>query len=117
MTSARISILVAIALVTGLLLAVPAASHDAPNSCGSQNEMGAGWYNSYGHGVGCERTRRIARKWERKCVHGGGCPRDRAAYIDEWPGFRCRQRRLGTELFKVRCRAEGDRVVHFEYGS
>lgn len=99
------------------LAAAPALAHDAPNYCGSQTQMGAGWYDVYGHRVGCERARRIARKWEYKCINNQPCREGEIVRINEWPGFRCRYRDAGYEVVRVRCVARGDRIVHFYWGS
>jgi hypothetical protein len=107
----------AIALVSTLWLPAPVATaHDAPNYCGSQRRSGAGWFDAYGHGVGCDRTKRIARKWQRKCSEQV-CEEEEAVRINEWPGFTCRYRQTGYEVVRVLCAARGDRVVHFKWGS
>ena len=111
--------LLASLLCAGLLVTVASdvIAHDAPNSCGSQSQTGAGWYDAYGHNVGCERTRRVARRWERKCITSEGCPANDSTYIGVPPGFRCRHERAGYESVRVRCVARGNRIVHFLWGS
>jgi hypothetical protein len=114
--AAVVSALIA-ALVASLWVVAPTATaHDAPNYCGSQRRSGAGWFHAYGHGVGCERTKRIARKWQRKCMQQV-CEEGEPVRINEWPGFTCRYRQTGYETVRVRCTARGDRIVHFKWGS
>ena len=105
-----------ILLAMPLYSAAPAAAHDAPNRCGAKHGTGAGWWKVRGHNVRCKKARRVARRWEQKCV-ANGCPRRRATRIHVRPGYRCRYRDAGHESVKVRCTAEGNRVVHFFWGS
>lgn len=104
-------------LLAGLLAIPPVSAHKAPNSCGDKVGTGAGWFDSYGHNVGCKKTRRVARRWERRCVINGSCREGRRVRIHVAPGFRCRYKDAGYEVVRVRCTAAGDRVVHFRWGS
>ena len=115
-----IVVLMAAAAVTvgTLPLASPAAAHNAPRRCGHSAGPGAGWYKVRAHGpVGCEKARRVARRWENKCISGTGCPRHRATHINLEPGYRCRYRQAGYESVRVKCAAENSRIVHFLWGS
>jgi len=117
--SRRVAVLaVCLVLAMPAFAASPAAGHDAPNRCGRKHAPGAGWWKARGHNVGCEKTRRVARRWENKCIFEGNCPRRGAVTIHVRPGFRCRDKQAGHESVKVRCTAEGgDRIVHFFWGS
>ena len=113
--------LVLVTALTGLFTAflpLTAVAHDAPNRCGHKRGVGAGWDRLRGHGVACDKARRIARRWERKCIHRGPCPKRRAVKIWVKPGFRCRYGNIaGFEGVRVRCIAAGIRIVHFRWGS
>ena len=106
-----------LALVGVLLIPAPSATaHKAPNSCGHQNADGAGWYEAYGHDVGCTKTREVARAWSKKCSRRT-CREGEAVKVYVWPGYTCRHRQHGYESVRVKCTAEGDRIVHFLWGS
>ena len=102
--------------VAGVLVVGPASAHKAPNSCGHQAKEGAGWYEAYGHNVGCRKTREVARRWSDKCSRTA-CREGEAVRIYVHPGYTCRYRDYGYESVRVKCTAEGDRVVHFLWGS
>jgi hypothetical protein len=110
-----------ILLITSVFLlstvVIPATAHEAPNSCGDQRKAGAGWFDVFGHNVGCKRARKVARKWENKCAKDSRCRGRERDHIDVWPGYSCRHKQSGYETVRVRCRAEGDRIVHFQWGS
>jgi hypothetical protein len=113
---------VAAMLLVAVCLPVPVASsafaHDLPRRCGQKRGDGAGWFKVRAHGpVGCLKARRVARRWENKCIFGTDCPRRGAVRIRVEPGYRCRDRQVGFETVRVRCVAEGDRIVHFHWGS
>jgi len=108
-------------LVTVGFLGSPLASnvsaHNAPTRCGHKKGPGFGWDRLHGHNVGCFKARRVARRWERKCIVRGMCPR-RVVKIRVKPGYTCRRRRIPNfEGVRVRCTADGRRVVHFRWGS
>jgi hypothetical protein len=72
--------------------------------------VGAGVYDIQTRVARCRTARRMVRRF----------------WADRWgdctPGcrrgsFTCRDRRLGDELFRMRCTASRDRVVRFEYGA
>jgi hypothetical protein len=109
-----------ILLVSGLLTAgaVPVTAHDAPNRCGRKQGDGAGWWQNRGHYVGCEKARKLAQRWEDKCVWNDNCPGepDKIHSID--PGWKCTHKDAGYESVRVRCTAnQGPAVVHFLWGS
>ena len=114
----RLSIVVLTALLLSLLPATYSGAHNAPNRCGHKRSSGAGWDRVRGHGVGCDKARRVARRWEQKCIFAGDCPRSGATRIHVRPGYRCRDRDIpGFEGVRVRCLAEENRIVHFRWGS
>jgi hypothetical protein len=98
------------------LMPAPATAHKAPNSCGHQTKDGAGWYRAYGHEVGCKKTREVARAWSRRCLRKG-CPTGESVSIYVHPGYSCDHRKWGYESVRVECHAEGNRTVHFLWGS
>ena len=110
-------VVLALALSTLALPAAPAAAHDQPNRCGSDAGEGAGWWKLRAHGVGCKKARRVANKWERKCIANGPC--DNPTRINRIePGWTCRWGDSGYESVFVRCKAhKGDGIVHFYWGS
>lgn len=112
-----LALAMSISVLALLFTAVPASAHDAPNRCGGKAGEGAGWFKVRGHNVGCEKARRVARRWEDKCVEQSGCPRRRPAEINVDPGFSCGYEDAGLETVRVRCTAPGDRIVHFYWGS
>jgi len=75
--------------------------------CGSQNHPGAGWYKVRALDVRCENARRVARKYWNTS--------DRRITVNGI-SYRCRERQVASELFRVRCRA-GEKRVHFQQGS
>ena len=80
-----------LALVAALLIPAPSATaHKAPNSCGHQNADGAGWYEAYGHDVGCTKTREVARRWSEKCTQKRSCEEGERVRIYVHPGYSCR---------------------------
>ena len=107
--------LVAVVLVLSTLTAGTSTAHNAPNRCGHKRAAGAGWYRLRGHNTGCKKARRVARRWERRCVLRGRCPRRRPVEIQAKQTFHCRYRNIPDSDFgvRVRCRAIGKRVVHF----
>jgi hypothetical protein len=74
---------------------------DLARQCGDLVESGAGVYRVRANRVACEAARRVA----------GTFYEERAV-----PGWRCRERRLDLEAFKVRC-TRGDALVRFDHGS
>nr|MBA2600309.1 hypothetical protein [Actinomycetota bacterium] len=99
------------------LQAAPAQAHDAPNRCGQKPGFGAGWFKVRGHDVGCAQARKVARRWENKCVRDGRCDPGGPAIIHVWPTYTCRDDQAGYESVRVKCTARGDRIVHFYWGS
>lgn len=75
--------------------------------CGSQRHIGAGWYNVRALNVRCTNARRVARKYWNTS--------DRRITVNG-VSYRCRRRQVGSELFRVRCRA-GEKRVRFQQGS
>jgi hypothetical protein len=112
----RVRLFLTLLLVFSLVPVVGASAHKAGNSCGHQNADGAGWYEAYGHNVGCKKTREVARRWSDKCSRKG-CREGETVRIYVAPGFTCRHRQHGYESVRVKCTAEGDRIVHFLWGS
>lgn len=104
--------------VLSVLIPAQAGAHQAAKYCGHQQQMGAGWYNLYGHGVPCWKAKKVAKRWQNKCVWGPGCGEDGSTRINVRPGFRCKiVQKVGTESVKVRCTAGQERVVHFHWGA
>lgn len=113
---------IALALVVGLLTAVPIQAHDAPKRCHAPRRLK---YQNIGrlkaHGsVSCVRARRVASRWDERCFYRG----DPKCYpgpvkIRVKPGYECRQEYVpcceghGTAA-KVRCTTRGRRIVHFK---
>lgn len=93
-----------VALAASLAVAAPGAapSTAAPKKCGDVIvEIGAGADRIRAEGVSCRTARRIARTY----------------YKDhEVEGWRCRERRLDLEYWKVRC-TRSDDIVRFGYGA
>ena len=112
----RLGAVLVAALIAASAPATEASAHRAPKSCGHQAKQGAGWYRAYGHNVTCKKTRTVARRWSRKCSLEF-CRENQAVKIYVWPGYTCRHEERGYESVRVKCTAEGDRVVHFMWGS
>jgi hypothetical protein len=74
---------------------------DLARHCGDLVESGAGVYGVRANRVACGTARRVA----------GTFYEERAV-----PGWRCRERRLDLEAFKVRC-TRGDALVRFDHGA
>jgi hypothetical protein len=72
--------------------------------------VGAGVYDVRAQVARCRTARRMVRRfWAGRWSDcSPGCRRG---------SFRCRDRRLGDEVFRMRCRASRGRVVRFEYGA
>lgn len=102
-----------------VLPALPAAAHDAPRRCRSKEGVGAGWFKLRGHqGIRCPKARKLAQRWENKCVWNQDCPGDIDHIKNIKPGFKCRQKQVAYETVRVRCTATtGSGVVHFRWGS
>jgi hypothetical protein len=85
--------------------------HQGDKPIFTQKEIvGAGVYDIQTRVARCRTARRMVRRfwagrWG-KCTPG--CRRG---------SFICRDRRLGDELFRMRCTASRERVVRFEYGA
>jgi hypothetical protein len=113
----RLSVALALAVLASLTVMVDAApAHNAPNRCGHQRQEGAGWFRAFGHDVTCKKARAVARRWAKKCSLEF-CRENQAVQIHVWPGYSCRYRDHGYETVRVKCTAEGDRIVHFLWGS
>jgi hypothetical protein len=110
--------LVAGVLVLSTVTAGTSTAHNAPNRCGHKRAPGAGWYRLRGHNTGCRKARRVARRWERRCITER-CPRRRPVEIRVKQTFHCRYRSIPDSDFgvRVRCWATGGRVVHFLWGA
>ena len=91
------------------LAPLPADASWRWNHCGSQHHLGAGWYNVRSHNVGCQKARRVARKW----WNNGG---PRHVWVAGWR-YRCRSKQTAYEGGRTRCTAHGWRVVKFQWGS
>jgi hypothetical protein len=113
------ALLLSCALVLSLVVVATAQAHDAPNRCGHKRAPGAGWYKLRGHNTNCKKARRVARRWERRCVYDGQCPRRRPVTIRATQAFRCRYKTIPNSDFgvRVRCLAVGERVVHFRWAA
>lgn len=85
----------------------PAASKAASKACGDIVKEGAGVYKVRADGVSCSRARGIARRWQ------GNCDVIQPCIIAT---FVCQARKVGDELWKVRCRTE-TQAVRFDYGA
>ncbi|MGH2982197.1 MAG: hypothetical protein ACRDKV_09175 [Solirubrobacterales bacterium] len=101
--------LIGLAALVGLLwmVEVPGASAGYWRHCGSQSQLGAGWYKVRAHSIGCPKARAVARRY----TFAG----DRTPYR-----FRCGDRVIGEELAAVRCgRAKqgGKQRVAFQVGA
>jgi len=112
------NVIASLAVAAGMLLPTPATAHKAPKYCGHKKQMGAGWYKLYGHETSCYVAKKVARRWENKCVWRNGCGRDGSTRIDVGSGFDCKVvKKVGIESVKVRCVASRGRIVHFFWGS
>ena len=108
----------AIALTSMAAPVAPATAHDAPNRCGSKPGAGAGWFKVRGHGVGCFKARKLAQRWEDKCVANARCPGEPDHINSVDPGWKCWHRKSGYESVRVKCLPKsGDGIVHFHWGS
>ena len=113
----RLSIAVLCLGLVAPLQAAPVQAHDVPKRCGSKPGFGAGWYKVRGHDVTCIKARKVAQRWENKCVRDADCNRAGPAIIRVWPTYTCRDDQAGYESVRVKCTARGDRIVHFYWGS
>ena len=112
--------IVLIATVASLTLPVVSVSaHNEKLRCGSKEGPGAGWFRLRSHyGIGCNKARDVAQRWEDKCVYNQNCPGEPDKINGIEPGFRCTHRKAGYETVRVRCTAnEGPAVLHFLWGS
>jgi hypothetical protein len=112
----RLAVIISAILILSLLPSPPAQAWEW-KKCGSTQGSGAGWYKVRAHNVGCRVARRVARRWEAKCVWGDGCPNEDAKVRAGGFVFRCDTSDAGYESVKVRCTARGARVVRFYWGS
>lgn len=101
-------IVIAISLAGGLVLGFAASS--SANywvQCGSQTQLGAGWYHVRAHKLSCQKARAVARRY--------------AHSFDTSPyGFECGSRSVGEELSAIRCgRTQGGikQKVAFQVGA
>ena len=115
----RILVVALVMSVSSLAASAPVNAHNERLKCRSEGGAGAGWFKVRAHaGIGCHKARRLAERWENKCVWDQSCPGepDQIKGID--PGFRCRDRQAGYETVRVRCTANGQQgIVHFLWGS
>ena len=114
------TLLVALALALTSIAAPtsPATAHDAPKRCGQKPGGGAGWYKVRAHGFGCMKARRLAQRWETKCVANSNCPGEPDHINSVDPGFKCWHRKAGYESVRVQCHPKsGDGQIHFLWGS
>jgi hypothetical protein len=101
--------LVALASLLGALWAAPVTDASAAywRHCGSQPQIGYGWYHVRAHKIGCPKARDVARRY--------------AFAGDETPlRFQCGDNRIGYELVAVRCgRGSGEdrQRVAFQVGA
>jgi hypothetical protein len=114
-------------VLASLCLATPAAAVAAPpRECGNygypagyggerpiftdEEIVGAGVYDIRTKVARCRTARRMVRRfWNGRWGEcSPGCRRG---------SFRCRNRRVGDEVWIMRCTASRDRVVRFEYGA
>lgn len=111
-----LAVALAVSLAALLLPMSPASAHDQPRRCGRSAGDGAGWWKLRAHGVKCRKARKVANRWEDKCIWKGPC--NEPARVNVSPGWRCWWRQAGYETVFVRCEAlEGSAVVHFLWGS
>jgi hypothetical protein len=118
MKTSQLLPLLSAAVVLSSMTIVPADAHDAPNRCGHKRAPGAGWYKLRGHNTNCTKARRVARRWERKCIYDT-CPRTRPVKIRAGQTFVCRYKPIPNSDFgvRVRCWAVGKRIVHFRWAA
>jgi hypothetical protein len=112
-------VLVSCVLMSTAVTVGTSKAHDAPNRCGHKRAPGAGWYRLRGHDTNCRKARQVARRWERRCIYDGRCPRRRLVTIRAEQAFHCRYKTIPNSDFgvRVRCWAEGERVVHFRWAA
>lgn len=79
----------------------------AGKACGDIVKEGSGVYNVHAENASCSRARNIARRWQANCDVLQPCI---------VAGFVCQARKVGNELWKVRCRTESQ-AVRFDYGA
>ena len=108
-TRGHTAIIGSVLTIAAALLLVLAATASANywRQCGSQNHLGAGWYNARAHGISCPKARAVAKRY--------------AHSFDTSPyGFACGYRTLGEEAAAVRCGRTRDGVrqkVAFKVGA
>ncbi len=116
-----LSIVLLVSLAGLALPILPASAHQAPKRCYSPNRIRYGNVQKLrAHGpVGCNKARRIGSRWDEKCFWGGGrCDEGQPEPIRVRPGYTCIHRIVQKPQNEnphafVKCRAKGDRVVHF----
>jgi hypothetical protein len=105
----RTSAAIILVLLTSLASPLPAQAAWDWNKCGSQKDMGAGWYNVRSHRVGCHDARAVARRFWNK-----GAP-DHVTV--DGRRYACDYEQVGYETLKAHCEADANRIVKFHFGS